>query len=164
MRFPKYYIDSVLDVDPAWLREQGKTAVLIDLDNTLLPRDTSEFSPEVMDWARRVRASGCKVCLISNNWHERVYSAARELDFTLVSKAVKPLPPAFLLALRRVGAHRKDAVMIGDQVFTDMLGAAFLGITSVLVRPLATHDLPHTLMLRHFEALVLGKRSTQQLL
>jgi len=163
MSFPSYYVDSVLEVSPEWLRARSKTTVLIDLDNTLLPRDTSEFSPEIMDWARRLHESGLRVCLVSNNWHERVYSAAKELGFELVSKAVKPFPPAFLLALRRVGGRRREAVMIGDQVFTDMLGAAFLGVTTILVKPLAVHDLPHTLLLRRFESLVLGKRSTQKL-
>ena len=161
--FPKYYVDSVLDIDPGWLLAQGKTTVLIDLDNTLLPRDTSEFTPEIMDWARRLHESGLKICLLSNNWHERVYSAANELGFELVSKAIKPLPPAFFLALRRVGGRRRDAVMIGDQVFTDIFGAFLLGITSILVKPLAVHDLPHTLLLRHFEKLILGKRSTEKL-
>jgi HAD superfamily phosphatase (TIGR01668 family) len=163
MSFPDYYLNSVLDIEPQWLLAHGKDCVLIDLDNTLLPRDTSVISPEILAWAQRLRAADIGVCLISNNWHERVHSAARELNFALVSKAVKPLPPAFLLALRRIGGKRRRAVVIGDQIFTDMLGAKLLGITSMLVLPLAVHDLPHTLLLRKFEALILGKRQPSSL-
>jgi len=160
MAFPKYYVDSALDIDPAWLKEQGRTCVLIDLDNTLLPRDTSIFSPEIMEWVQSLYDAKLDVCLLSNNWHERVFTAAEELNMKLVSKAVKPLPFAFLLALRRAGGRRKDAIMIGDQLFTDVLGSALLGIPAIMVKPLAKHDLKHTLMLRHLEKLIMRDRQT----
>ncbi|MCL2680390.1 MAG: YqeG family HAD IIIA-type phosphatase, partial [Coriobacteriia bacterium] len=98
MAFPKYYLDSVLDIDPAWLQKVGRTCVLIDLDNTLLPRDTSTFSSEVREWVQSLYDAGLDVCLLSNNWHQRVFTAADELNMRLVSKAIKPLPFAFLLA------------------------------------------------------------------
>jgi len=163
MAFPKYYVDSVLDIDPAWLKKQGRTCVLIDLDNTLLPRDTSVFSPEVMDWVQSLYDADLKVCLLSNNWHERVHTAAAELNMKLVSKAVKPLPPAFFLALQRAGGRRRDTIMIGDQLFTDVLGSAILGIPAIMVKPLAKHDLKHTLMLRNLERVIMRDRKTAPL-
>jgi HAD superfamily phosphatase (TIGR01668 family) len=101
-----------------------------------------------------------KVCLLSNNWHERVHTAAAELDMKLVSKAVKPLPFAFFTALKRVGGKRKNTLMIGDQLFTDVLGSALLGMPCVMVKPLAAHDLKHTLMLRHLEKVIMRGRQT----
>jgi len=160
LAFPKYYVDSVLDIDPAWLKAQGKTCVLVDLDNTLLPRDTSTFSPEVMDWVKSLYDADLKVCLLSNNWHERVHTAAEELNMKLVSKAVKPLPPAFFVAMKRVGGKRRETIMIGDQLFTDVLGSAILGMPCIMVLPLAKHDLKHTLMLRNLEKLIMRDRKT----
>ena len=160
MAFPKYYVDSVLDIEPAWIAAQGKTCVLIDLDNTLLPRDSSIFSPEILNWVKSLYDADLKVCLLSNNWHERVHTAAEELNMKLVSKAVKPLPPAFFAALRKVGGKRKETLMIGDQLFTDVLGSAILGMPCIMVKPLAKHDLKHTLMLRNLEKLIMKDRKT----
>lgn len=160
MAFPKYYVDSVLDIEPEWIATQGKDCVLVDLDNTLLPRDTSTFSPEVLAWVKSLYDADLKVCLLSNNWHERVHTAAEELDMKLVSKAVKPLPFAFFAALKRVGGKRKKTLMVGDQLFTDVLGSAILGMPCVMVKPLAAHDLKHTLMLRNVEKLIMRDRQT----
>ena len=68
------------------------------------------------------------------------------------------MPPAFLLGLRRLGATRRTTLMIGDQLFTDVLGATLLGIPTAMVLPLAAHDLPHTLMLRRVERLYIRGR------
>jgi HAD superfamily phosphatase (TIGR01668 family) len=163
MAFPNYYIESVLDICPAWLKAQGRTTVIVDLDNTLLPRDTSEFTEDIFEWCRSMHDHDLKVVLLSNNWHERVHSAAKEIDFQLVSKAIKPLPHGFFLALKRVGGKRKNAIMIGDQLFTDVLGSRLLGIPSIMVKPLAAHDLQHTLLLRHVEKLIMRDRKTEKL-
>lgn len=159
MLSPDYYLTSVHAVDLEALRRDGVRALLIDLDNTLLARDTNVIDAELRAWAARVAAAGFAVCLVSNNWHERVRAAADELGLRLVSKAVKPLPFAYLRALRLLGVRRREAVMIGDQLFTDVLGAHLLGIRTILVAPLSQTDLPHTLVLRRLEARALRGRT-----
>lgn len=156
---PDLYYSSIASVDLEDLASRGITSLLVDLDNTLLPRDTSVFPSSALAFARHVRDAGMKACLVSNNWHERVHSAACELGFDLVPRAVKPLPFAFLAGLRRMGATRSQTAVIGDQVFTDILGGNALGMLTVLVCPLSSTDLPHTLLLRKLEAGVLGDRT-----
>jgi predicted HAD superfamily phosphohydrolase YqeG len=75
-----------------------------------------------------------------------------------VAKAVKPLPFAFLRALSKVGSARNRAAVVGDQMFTDVLGGRLLGMKTMLVVPLSHTDLPHTLLLRKLESLVLAGR------
>ena len=155
---PDSYLSSVHAVDLDDLAARGIRVLLLDLDNTLLPRDTNVVPDELKAWAAGLRDRGFSVCLVSNNWHERVHHVASELGFDLVDKAVKPLPFAFLAALRRAGAKRREAAVIGDQLFTDILGGNMLGMRTVLVSPLSATDLPHTLFLRRLEALVLKDR------
>jgi hypothetical protein len=155
---PDLYYSDVHAIDLDSLRARGVSALLVDLDNTLLPRDTNRMTEELRAWAELVRARGFGVCLVSNNWHERVKAVAEELGFHLVAKAIKPLPFAFLRALRILGASRSSAAVIGDQVFTDILGGNLLGMTTILVQPLSSSDLPHTLALRALERRVLAGR------
>lgn len=155
---PDRYHRSVHDIPLDELREQGIDTLLVDLDNTLLPRDTNVVPDALKQWAADLAAKGFSVCLVSNNWHARVSTVAEELGFDLVAKAVKPLPFAFLIALRRAGSTRRHAAVIGDQLFTDVLGGGLLGMQTILVSPLSPTDLPHTLLLRRLEAMLLAGR------
>ncbi len=140
----------------------GFKSVLMDVDNTILTRDTHEVPRDVGVWLARARDAGLDFCLVSNNWHEGVYQLAERLELPIVAKAVKPLPPAFLMALRKIGAKRATTVVIGDQLITDVLGAHFLGMTAYMLQPLVEQDLPHTLMLRHVERLIMGDRKPEE--
>lgn len=158
---PNTYLRRVQDIDLSDLRARGINTLLVDLDNTLLPRDTSTLSPDVIEWVTSLSGQGFTAVLVSNNWHQRVHAVAQELGLDLVAKAVKPLPFAFLSALSRAGARRENAAVIGDQLFTDVLGGRLLGMFTILVTPLSESDLWHTLMLRHLERALLGDRVPQ---
>lgn len=151
---------SMIDIQKDIL-DAGFTHVLLDIDNTILTRDTHEVPRDVSFWLSKARSAGLTFCLVSNNWHEGVYDLARRLDLPIVAKAVKPLPPAFLVALRKIGAKRKTTVMIGDQLITDVLGAHFLGMTAYMLQPLVEQDLKHTLLLRNVERAFMGDREPE---
>lgn len=139
----------------------GLRNVLLDVDNTIFTRDTHEVPRDVGFWLAKARDAGVAFCLVSNNWHGGVYQLARRLSLPLVAKAVKPLPPAFLIALKKIGAQRSNTVVVGDQLVTDVMGAHFLGMPAYLLAPLVEQDLPHTLLLRNFERLVMGERQPE---
>lgn len=141
--------------------DAGFSHVLLDIDNTIFTRDTHEVPRDVAFWLSKARNAGLTFCLVSNNWHEGVYDLAKRLDLPIVAKAVKPLPPAFVIALRKIGAKRGSTVMIGDQLITDVLGAHFLGMTAYLLQPLVEQDLKHTLMLRSVEKAFMGDREPE---
>jgi uncharacterized protein len=155
---PDLFYRSVHSIDLDALWRGGTRVLLLDLDNTLLPRDTNVVPEDLKKWAAGLKERGFRVCCVSNNFHDRVRVIAAELGFDLVDHAVKPLPFAFLAALKRAGGRRREAAVVGDQLFTDILGGRLLGMRTVLVSPLSETDLPHTLILRHLEALVLKGR------
>lgn len=158
MSIPTYYVQSVLSIDPVRLVEMGKKTILLDLDNTILPRDAEEMPPAMVHWVKRIRQVGIKVVLVSNSWFGRVSAMSAILGVDFVDKAVKPLPPAFILGLIKERTWPREAAIVGDQFFTDVLGGTFLGMTTIMVLPLAEHDLKHTLILRHLEKRILGSR------
>lgn len=134
----------------------GYTNVLLDIDNTFVPRDTQVIPRDARVWLGCARDAGVSICLLSNNWHRVVYDFAAEVGLPVVAKAMKPCSPAYFVALRKIGAHRKNTVAIGDQLMTDVLGAHMVGIAAYLLQPLVEQDLPHTLFLRKFERVLMG--------
>jgi HAD superfamily phosphatase (TIGR01668 family) len=155
---PDRFYSSVAAIDMAELRQRGVRHLLVDLDNTLLPRDTAELSEEARAWVAQVREEGFSLCLVSNNWHERVNAVAADLGVDLVARALKPFPFAFRRGMRLLGATPATTAVVGDQVFTDILGGRIVGAFTVLVQPLSRSDLPHTLLLRLIERWVLADR------
>ncbi len=143
------------------LLDLGYRNVLLDVDNTILTRDTHEVPRDVGHWLAKARDAGISFCLVSNNWHEGVYQLANRLSLPIVAKAIKPLPPAFLMGMKKIDAKRANTVVVGDQLVTDVMGAHFLGMKAYLLSPLVEQDLPHTLMLRNFERLVMGDREPE---
>ncbi|MBS3957737.1 MAG: YqeG family HAD IIIA-type phosphatase [Clostridiales bacterium] len=156
---PDLYYSHVTAIDLADLAARGVSHLLIDLDNTLLPRDSSEISPQVREWLDALGRHGMSACLVSNNWHGHVSGVADGLGLPIVAKALKPFPAAFRRGLARIGGAPGTAAVIGDQIFTDVLGGNLLGMTTVLLAPLSHSDLPHTLALRRLERLVLAGRT-----
>ncbi len=159
---PDRYLTDVRAIDLDDLQARGIDALLLDLDNTILRRDTNEVPSALEDWVASLSDCGFKVCLISNNWHEPVRRVAAELGLDLVSKAIKPLPFAFWVALRRIGARAHRSAVVGDQLFTDVLGGKLIGATTIMVLPLSSTDLPHTLLLRRLEARIMKGAQPEQ--
>ena len=132
---PKRYVASVdrIDLDTLWA--DGKRAILLDRDNTLVPRDTEQVPAAVSAWLDAARAKGFKLCMVSNNWHrDQVMSSARELGLEAISHAMKPAPFAVKAGLKRLGATADEAVLIGDQLYTDVWSGNFAGVDTILMK------------------------------
>ena len=154
------YVAAVELIDPASLAEAGVGLLLIDRDNTCVPRDTKVPPASVLAWLDDVRAAGIKVCLVSNNFHtDQVRRSAAELGCDAVDHAMKPAPFALERAMRLMGESPERTVMVGDQVFTDVVAGNLAGVRTILVRPQCRLDLWYTYIFRAFEHLALrGKR------
>jgi HAD superfamily phosphatase (TIGR01668 family) len=131
--------------------------IALDLDNTVVPWHTTALSPAVADWVSKLRAGGVRLCLLTNNYGAQAFAVARALGIPLVKGALKPAPPAFRRALLALETPAEKSAVIGDQLFTDVLGGKLLGMRTVLVKPIGRRELPTTKLLRLLEAPVLAK-------
>ena len=146
------------DIDVhADILDAGFTHVLLDVDNCILPRDGSGVPEDIAAWVRSLGEAGIPVCLISNNWHEPVVACAEFFALPLAKGCVKPLPHGFFAARRRISAPRKQTLVIGDQLVTDVWGAHLAGLRVILVDALVEQDLWHTRLLRHIERAILRR-------
>ena len=129
------FVSSIDKIDLDELKAQGVRAILFDRDNTVVPRDTKVAPPEAQAWLDKAREMGFLVYMVSNNWHtSAVQASADELGVKAIDHALKPLPFAIMRALNEMGVSPDRAVLVGDQVFTDVLGGNLAGIRTILVR------------------------------
>jgi HAD superfamily phosphatase (TIGR01668 family) len=138
------------------LATAGITGIIVDLDNTLLGYRQDELAPVDTAWVASAVQRGFRVALLSNNFSERVTRIGQLLGVPSVPNALKPLPGGFLRALRILGTPRRATVVVGDQLFTDVLGAKLCGLKAILTHPIDANDFAGTRVLRFFERLVLG--------
>lgn len=150
---PEAFFASVLDIDANALVKQGYRAVLLDFDNTVLPRKEQRIAPDVAAWIESLRTAGLKTAFLSNTNNARVLYAAKRFQIGLVRNAFKPLTGGYVRACALLGVACSDALMIGDQCYTDVLGAHRVGMDAIMVRPQNTNDPIHTRALRLLDAL-----------
>ena len=135
---PAYVADSIYDIAPQALRSAGVRLVLCDLDNTLTPYEESLPSPALQAWKKELEAAGILLYVVSNSRKSRrCPDFCKALGVPYVRHAGKPSRRGFRQALQDTGLSAQQAVMVGDQIFTDVWGANRAGIRSILVKPLA---------------------------
>jgi HAD superfamily phosphatase (TIGR01668 family) len=159
---PDAYAATLADVDRTALWTAGIRGIVLDLDNTCCAYHQPELAPGVADWVRAARTEGFAVVLLSNNFAERVAAVAAQLDVPAVPNALKPLPFGFVRAVRMLGTARRATVVIGDQLFTDVLGAKALGYHAVLTEPIVAVDFPLTRVLRMLERVFFARGATKR--
>ncbi len=151
---PDGHATSLVAIASGRLWEGGMRGIVLDLDNTCCAYHEPELADGVAAWVASALERGFRIVLVSNNFNERVAAAGARLGVPIVPNALKPLPFGFLRALRLLGTPRRQTVVIGDQVFTDVLGAKLLGLRTVLTEPIVAHDFPLTRVLRMLEKLL----------
>jgi hypothetical protein len=155
---PDGHATSLVAIASQSLWDRGLRGIVLDLDNTCCAYHQPELADGVAAWVAGARERGFRIVLVSNNFNERVAAAGARLGVPIVPNALKPLPFGFLRALRLLGTRRRETVVIGDQVFTDVLGAKLLGLRTVLTEPIVAHDFPLTRVLRMLERLLYKRR------
>lgn len=130
----------VTDLTPAFLKRLGVNTILLDVDNTIASYTSHEPIEGAVDWARGMVEEGFRVIIVSNNFKKRVEPFAARFGLRCISFAIKPLPFGYLRAKKLLGAACRECVVIGDQIFTDVIGANLCGMKSVLLSPIALED------------------------
>lgn len=156
--YPCLYVSSVLEIRPSLLKNLGLKGVIFDLDNTIVRRDSLTVSPDVLQLVAEMRREGFKMGIVSNNSRRRVEAIAAEMDMPAVSRAVKPLTGPFRRALRLMGTGPQETALVGDQIFTDILGGNMAGLYTILVVPMQGKEFWGTKLInRRLEKMVLAR-------
>lgn len=154
---PDIICNTIFDIDLDKLSKRGLRYLIIDIDNTLVPWGEFEVDKGVLRWVENAKKAGFEICLVSNNQKERVKKIENILGLPAIYNAKKPLKSGFLKAsyLLHQGKKNHQTAVIGDQFFTDVIGAKRLNLFVILVRPLKEKEFIVTRINRIFENKIL---------
>lgn len=159
--YPTQMLDSVYELPIEELKEAGIKGVIFDIDNTLVPYDVAEPTKKVLDLFKMLQDMGFKITLVSNNTEDRVIKFNKQLKVFALHKAQKPLRKNFTRALALMGCKESEAIIVGDQIFTDIYGGNRAGLQTYLVSPISDKDEWQVKLKRHLEKYVLKKYKKQ---
>ena len=144
---PVMLADALTDLTPEYLRQKGIRLLMLDFDNTIVPYTTNKPTALMETWLRTMLASDIKICVVSNSKKDRVKVFCEAYGMDCVTHAKKPFSKGIRECLARYGLHAEECALVGDQIYTDTLGANCCGVRSILVKAINNHNF--WLKLRH---------------
>ncbi|HEU4753674.1 MAG TPA: YqeG family HAD IIIA-type phosphatase [Armatimonadota bacterium] len=147
----------VAEITPELLAARGLRALILDLDNTLVPWHGREVAPAVSGWIRRMQAAGIALCIVSNTHRPgRLKELAGLLGVAWVPSGGKPRRRGFYRAMAAMDVTAEETAVVGDQVMTDIWGGNRCGLLTILVDPLSPVEFIGTRVIsRNVERLLL---------
>lgn len=161
--YPTYKYKSVENIPYSLIEKNNIKLIMLDMDNTIINFDEKKYSKEMKEWAIRMRRNGIKLYILSNSpFGNLVKKVADELGMKYCYNAGKPLLKGFNKIMQIENIEKEYMLMVGDQIFTDILGGNRFGIKTVLVNPIDKKERIHTKFKRPFERIVLKRYSRKK--
>ena len=144
---PKIIANRLTDITPELLHARDIRLLMLDFDNTIVPYTTDVPTAEMTAWLNRMKQTDITVCIVSNSRKDRVPRFCQEHGLDCITHAKKPFSKGIRECLAKYDIPAKNAALVGDQIYTDVLGANCAGLTSVLISAIDNHTI--WLKLRH---------------
>ena len=144
---PKMIVPALTDVNSDLLKARGIKLLMLDFDNTIVPYTTNIPTDAMKAWFATMEESGIPLCIVSNSKRDRVKKFAAEYGIACITHSRKPFPKGIRECLDKFQLDPEECALVGDQIFTDTLGANCTGVTSILVKAIDNHNI--WLKLRH---------------
>lgn len=150
---PKKWYKRLWQIPVTELVNNGIKGVIVDLDNTLVPwrEEVTAASDKLLKWLEGLKRAELDICIVSNGGSSRVSRFADKLGVKYVAGVPKPRRTPFKKAMELMGTSPKETAVIGDQLFTDILGGNRSGCYTILVTPQAKKEFFTTRLIRVLE-------------
>lgn len=155
--YPKMYLNNVLEISVDFLKKQNINGLILDVDNTLLYYDKTMVNG-LEQWVDNMKENNIKLCILSNtNKKDKVDKLSKILDIPYIFFAKKPLKSGFKKAAKILNMDNKNIAVVGDQIFTDIIGANRMNMFPILTKPLDEKDILITKIKRPIEEYIINK-------
>lgn len=153
---PDYFYPSLETIPLVTLTNLGLRCLFVDVDNTLIKLKQTELSNEKKEWLLQVAHHDIRVFLISNNKGTHITDLAKKTKLTAFEFALKPFSKVYKNVIKTHKYKTHEIGVIGDQLFTDILGGNMRGFTSFYVTPLSQKDMIFTRVTRKIEGILIA--------
>ena len=153
--YPTKALGSIYELPIEELKQRGIKGIIFDIDNTLVPYDEAEPTEKIISFLEALQEKGCKITLVSNNTEDRVVKFNEKLKVLALHKAQKPSRKSLKKALEMMHCQVDEAIIVGDQIFTDVYGGNRAGLKTYLVAPISDKDEWQTKIKRGLERQVI---------
>ena len=155
--YPNAYFKKVTDITIEFLKENNIKGLMLDIDNTLLDYDLNMVEG-LEKWHEEIIKNGIKTIIVSNTNKEKKAKLLNEkINIDYILFAMKPLKRGFVKAKKKLELEEKNLAIVGDQIFTDVIGGNLCNIFSILVEPIDRKDIFITKIKRPIENLVIKR-------
>ena len=137
---PKLITNELTDLTTDVLKKYNIRLLMLDFDNTIVPYTTDTPTEDMQAWLEAVKASDITLCVVSNSKRDRVKVFCQKYGIACITHSKKPFPKGIRQCLKQFGIAPKEAALVGDQIFTDTLGANGCGVMSLLVKAIDNHN------------------------
>ena len=144
---PTVIADALTDLTPEFLQSRGIRLLMLDFDNTIVPYTTSTPTEQMRAWLQKMQSADIRLCIVSNSRKPRVREFCKNYGLDCITHAKKPFSRGIRQCLQRYAEEPSACALVGDQIFTDTLGANCTGVRSILVHAIDNHNI--WLKLRH---------------
>lgn len=131
---------AITDLTPQLLCSRGVKLLMMDFDNTIVPYTTDVPTDAVKDWFRAMKEADFPVCVVSNSHNDRVKIFCEQYGIPCITHARKPFSKGIRQCLEQFNLAPGDCALVGDQIYTDTLGANCVGVKSILVKAIHNHN------------------------
>ncbi len=155
---PHYIINSITDISVEFLNKNNITALLLDVDNTMsVAHGNKTLRDGLPEWLSEMKENEISLMILSNAKTARAQRFADSVGLPVVGMAAKPLPFGYIKAAKMLKADRKNVAMVGDQIFTDVLGGRASGVKTILVTDITPEEKAGFKIKRYFESILLKR-------
>lgn len=137
---PDLITDAITDLSEQQLKDMGVSLLMMDFDNTIVPYTTSVPTDKVRSWLQKMTTSDIQLCVVSNSKKPRVRVFCQQYGLECITHARKPFSDGIRRCLAKYGVAPEKAALVGDQIYTDTLGANCAGVKSILVKAIDNHN------------------------
>ncbi len=137
---PTKKFDRIFDIPLEFLQENNIKLVLLDLDNTLSPWHNYVVCEKTKKWVSQVKQKQIEALILTNGSGKNALSLAKELEVCIVGNAKKPFCRQINKCLKDKNICAQQTLIIGDQLFTDILAANRAHAKSVLLQPISKRE------------------------
>ncbi|NUU98931.1 hypothetical protein XO12_01200 [Marinitoga sp. 1154] len=150
---PNEFAETIFDIDYKKLKQKDYKLLIFDFDNTLTTWRSEKLPDDIIELFGKL-SKDFKIMIASNGKEYRFDNIKKQLEMyniKVMGYSLKPFPFRIKKSVQEFNIEPTHVVLIGDQLFTDIIAGNKNGFYTIKVEPISSRERFFTKILRFFE-------------